>query len=96
MPVDGTYGRLGAHKQRMKDMRSKRKEKTENSSRKSRFSDPETLGTKDIDPVKLEQIKKEIREKARRSKKRDQIFTAIMIFFTILSVVLFTNWILSL
>lgn len=94
MPIDGTYGRLGAHKQRMKDMRSKRREKTENKSRTSRFSDPETIEEKKVDPIVLEQIKSEIRKKAQKRRKRDRVFTVVMIILSVVSAVYFTLWVI--
>ena len=92
MPVDGTYGRLSAHKQRMDDMRSKRRDKIENTSRTTRFSDPELIKNKSIDLKSLEEFTTRFEKELRIKKRRDFIFNVILILGAIFMSVLMIRW----
>ena len=95
MPVDGTYGRLSAHKQRMDDMRTKRRDKIENTSRSSRFSDPELIKKKAIDSKKLEKFNTRFKKELHIKKRRDLIFSIILILGAIFMSVLMVKWALG-
>ena len=96
MPIDGTYGRLNAHKERMKDMRSKRRDKKENTSRSSRFSQPEIIKNNPIDHKKLEKFEERFNRALKIKKKRDNIFSIALIIGAILVSYLMIKWALGL
>ncbi len=94
MPIDGSYGRLNAHKQRINDMRSKRRKKTDNTSRSTRFNDPELIKQKEIDSKNLKQFKEKFNHELRIKKRKETLFSVFLILGAIISVVLFLSWIL--
>ncbi len=83
MPIDGTYGRLSAHNQRFKELRRKKLERREQKIWRNSLKNTHhgTIGadnnTDNIDPEKLEQLKIEIRKKA-KAELRKEVFLFIL------------------
>ena len=92
MPVDGTYGRLSAHKQRMNDMRSKRREKTENTSRSTMFNNPELIKNKPINSKNLEEFRTRFHREHYLKKRKELIFSVLLILGAIIISVLMIRW----
>ena len=88
MPIDGTYGRLSAHNQRFKELRRKKLERREdkiwrNSVKSIHSKKTGTVKDSDsIDPKKLEQIKIEIRKKAKAQLRKELYLYLLSIIVT--------------
>lgn len=96
MPIDGTYGRLRAHNQRLNELRRKKIERRENKLKQNSLSNTIQSGgrierkTESIDPKKLERLKIEIRKKAKIQSQREYfIYLIILVLICILSYYLF-------
>jgi hypothetical protein len=96
MSIDGTYGRLGAHKQRMNDMRSKRREKKENNSRSTRFDSPELIEKKPIDQTKLAEFKQRFEKENKRNKRIDLILGISLFIGAIICSIFMIRWAIGL
>jgi len=82
MPVDGTYGRLSAHKQRTADLR-RRKEKNGKLAKVFSKRDDRDFNFKEVSSEELREIKKQIQLKA-RLRKRVTIISMIIAIFIVL------------
>jgi len=88
MSIDGTYGRLSAHNQRFKELRRKKLERRENkiwrnSLNSTNKGESETeKKTETIDPKKLEEIKIEIRKKAKAQLRKELYLYLLSIIVT--------------
>jgi len=79
LALDGTYGRLGSHNHRVKDLRRRRKDKGGHL-----FLNPikvQKVEFDHIDPNKLRQIKLEIQRKKKKEDRKDLL--AFVISFLI-------------
>lgn len=86
MPVDGTYGRLSAHNQRVKDLRRRRTKKSRHT-----FLKPikiKRIQHEKIDSAKMEEIKLGIRNKLRSNRRQEYLISFIISLFIISAVVL--------
>ena len=94
MPIDGTYGRLGAHQQRIKEQRQKnqdrrcRRDAIKNLNKDNISDLKNSLNTK-ISPKELQLIKRHIQNKAIKERKKNTIITIILIILITVGVYYF-------
>ena len=66
MPVDGTFGRLRAHKNRMKQLASKKRERTDMNKFVGSYSSDRTIDVQTADPELLKDIRSQRKAENRR------------------------------
>lgn len=86
MPIDGSYGRLNAHKQRMEDF-SRKKDRQRKKTEVFRLKSKNKLDFNQVDHEQLKAINKTIRQKAKT--KRYKEYTVLAISILIMGLVLF-------
>lgn len=87
MPLDGTYGRLSAHKQRVQELRRK-KEIREKKTNVFRYKSNSKVHFKSVDKNKEENTIKRIQQEAKQKRIKE---TTILII-SIIAVALFAIW----
>jgi hypothetical protein len=92
MPVDGSYGRLGAHNQRLKDLKYKKHERKKNMNATARLAGTEDYKLRKHSPEEIAAVTKEIRQKARLKRRKDTIVYIILAVIAVISVFVLFYW----
>ncbi|MDC8003220.1 hypothetical protein POV27_04115 [Aureisphaera galaxeae] len=89
--VDGTYGRLGAHKQRVKMLRSKKEVQRKKADYSGVYGKENGIALEETDPEVMESIKAEIQER----KKIERTKRWIAISVGVVGGLLFGYWLFT-
>ena len=94
MPVDGSYGRLKAHNERMKDLRRRKKEgprsfKFLRSKKGDRIEDPGTH------PDVMHHLKKDLRIKSKKLRKREALMIGVSLVLATVVAYLFSTYVFN-
>jgi hypothetical protein len=94
MPVDGSYGRLKAHNERMKDLRRRKKEGPR-SFKFLRSKKGDRIEDDGPHPDVMHQLKKELRLKSKKRRKREIILFTVSIILAVMIAYLFSTYVFS-
>ncbi len=89
--VDGTYGRLGAHNQRVKMLRSKKEVKYKKPDFMGMYKDGEGIADTEVQPEIMESIKEGIRQKSELEKRKQRLAIGV----AVIGALLFGYWLLT-
>lgn len=92
MPIDGSFGRLRAHKQRLEELKYKKRERKENINKTLRLKATEGLSNKEHDPKKVALIKKRISEEATIRRRKEKYAFVVFAIISLIGVYFFFKW----
>ena len=92
MPIDGSYGRLKAHNERMKDLRRRKKEGPRSFKflRAKKGDHIQDMGTH---PDVLHQLKKDLRLKSKKRRKREILIFTVSVILACAIAYLFATYV---
>ncbi|MCW5518748.1 hypothetical protein J1N09_02785 [Aureitalea sp. L0-47] len=94
MPIDGSYGRLKAHNERMKDLRRRKKEGPR-SFKFLRSKKGDRIEDEGAHPDMMHHLKKELRLKSRKRRNREIILFTVSIILAVVIAYLFSEYVFS-